>query len=256
VISVAPGRHTPRAGTHAVTWWDPRALELGKTITGGMRQRQILEADEARVSSTESVRAHAAWQQRRATALIAGALPSVTVQSVTEAASMAEDETCAVARTDVDRAVRPGGTRFGRLVHAVLAAIDLRGGDVPRLAAAQARLIGASDAEVAAAVTAVRAALAHPLLVRAAAATEVRREAPIVLADAGGTIEGVLDLAFLEGDAWTVVDFKTDAELGESIGERLEPARAIARYAAQVRLYAAAITAATGLPATGTLLVV
>ena len=246
VISVAPGRHTPRAGTHAVTWWDPRALELGKTLTGGMRQRQILEADEARVSSTESVRAHAAWQQRRATALIAGALPSVTVQSVTEAASGAEDETCAIARTDVARGGRPGGTRFGRLVHAILAAVDLRGGDVARLAEAQARLIGASEAEVAAAITSVRAALAHPLLVRAAAAAEVRREAPIVLAGPDGVVEGVLDLAFREGDAWTVVDFKTDAEITDSI----------ARYAAQVRMYAAAITAATGQAATGTLLVV
>jgi ATP-dependent exoDNAse (exonuclease V) beta subunit len=61
-------------------------------------------------------------------------------------------------------------------------------------------------------------------------------------------IEGIIDLAFAEpaGDArlWTVVDFKTDPELSRT-GDA---------YAAQVRMYAAAITAATGEPATGVLL--
>ncbi len=245
VISVAPGRHAPRAGSHAVTWWGPRALDLGKTITGGMRQRQILEADEERVSATESVRAHAAWQQQRAAALIAGALPSVSVQSVTEASREAVGETVAVARTDAERGGRPSGKRFGRLVHAVLAVVDLRATDLAALAASQARLVGATADEVAAAIASVRAALAHPLLVRAAAARELRRESPIVLATPEGFVEGVLDLAFREGDAWTVVDFKTDAELGD-----------LAPYAAQLRYYAAAVTAATGLPASATLLVV
>ena len=65
----------------------------------------------------------------------------------------------------------------------------------------------------------------------------------------GTLAEGVIDLAFREenGDGaptWTVVDFKTDRELGEH-----RP-----RYEAQVRLYADAVAAATGEPATGALL--
>jgi ATP-dependent exoDNAse (exonuclease V) beta subunit len=165
---------------------------------------------------------------------------------VTEASREADSQAVDIARTTVDRAMRPGGKRFGRLVHAVLAVIDLRATDIAPIATSQARLVGATAEELAAAIAAVRAALAHPLLVRAAAAAEVRREAPIVLATPEGLVEGVLDLAFRDGDAWTVVDFKTDAELAD----------ATARYAAQVRYYAAAITAATGRPATATLLIV
>jgi len=46
----------------------------------------------------------------------------------------------------------------------------------------------------------------------------------------------VLDLAFEDADGWTVVDFKTDAE----IGAQLE------RYRRQVGLYASVVTRATG----------
>ena len=56
-------------------------------------------------------------------------------------------------------------------------------------------------------------------------------------------IEGIVDLAFLcEDDGnryWTVVDFKTDRDL--------DIART--KYAAQLTLYADAISAATGVPA-------
>jgi len=54
-----------------------------------------------------------------------------------------------------------------------------------------------------------------------------------------------VDLAFRDGEGWTVVDFKTDAR------PESHP-----HYAAQVRLYCRAITAATGLPAKGALLAV
>jgi ATP-dependent exoDNAse (exonuclease V) beta subunit len=151
-----------------------------------------------------------------------------------------------------DRTTRPHGARFGTLVHAVLASVDLAAADAGLESAAKlrARLLGASEEEVAAAVEAVRAALSHPLLRRAAASGAVRRETPMLLRTADGTLaEGVVDLAFREaGDAprWTVVDFKTDVE----IGARRDV------YAAQVRLYAEAVTRATGEPASGTLLLV
>ncbi|MCU0668565.1 MAG: PD-(D/E)XK nuclease family protein, partial [Myxococcota bacterium] len=149
---------------------------------------------------------------------------------------------------DASRAARPGGRRFGVLVHAILAAVDFtdaREATVQALARQQGRIVGASDAEVRAAADTVVQALASPLLRRAAAALEVRRETPVWLRRADGTLaEGVVDLAFREAAGWVVVDFKTDRELAER--------RAV--YAAQVALYAEAVAAATGLPARGVLL--
>ena len=151
-------------------------------------------------------------------------------------------------------AARPHGKRFGTLVHAVLATIDLTAQSdvVADSARLQGRLLGATDAEVDAAAGAVVAALAHSLLTRAAACDALRRETPLVFArDDGSLVEGIVDLAFREetpeGPCWTVVDFKTDREL---------PAERRNIYAAQVGLYVEAITRATGEPATGRLFVV
>ena len=64
-----------------------------------------------------------------------------------------------------------------------------------------------------------------------------------VMAD-GTLVEGVVDLAFEEDGAWTVVDYKTDREIA-SEGEE--------QYRRQLGLYAAAIERATGAPASGVL---
>jgi ATP-dependent exoDNAse (exonuclease V) beta subunit len=143
---------------------------------------------------------------------------------------------------------RPGGKRFGTLVHAVLAEIDLqaRPDAIAIAAAAQGRLAGATQTEVSAAARAVEAALAHPLLRRAAKSRDCRREEPLVHRLGDGTLlEGVVDLAFRDVEGWTVVDFKTDARPGDR-----------AQYAAQLRLYCAAIEEATGAPARAALLAV
>jgi ATP-dependent exoDNAse (exonuclease V) beta subunit len=88
----------------------------------------------------------------------------------------------------------------------------------------------------------VQAALAHPLLERARQARicgRCRREAPVTLTLEDGTIvEGVVDIAFLENNCRTVMDFKTDRELR---GE-------LQHYERQVGLYATAISRATGKP--------
>ena len=146
---------------------------------------------------------------------------------------------------------RPGGKRFGSLVHATLAAIDLRAGAaaIGRAAAAEGRMVGASETEVQAAARAVEAALRHPLLARAARSADCRRETPLFQrADDGTLVEGVVDLAFREhlagaAPAWTVVDFKTDARAEDHPG-----------YLIQLRLYCAAVTAATGESAMGVIL--
>ena len=80
---------------------------------------------------------------------------------------------------------------------------------------------------------------------RAALAAEVRRESPVVIRlNDGLLIEGVADLAFEEAQGWTVVDFKTDAEITSRLDE----------YRAQLGLYVRGIRASTGRPASGVLL--
>jgi ATP-dependent exoDNAse (exonuclease V) beta subunit len=54
--------------------------------------------------------------------------------------------------------------------------------------------------------------------------------------EAGGLVEGFVDLAFADESGFVVVDFKTDREMDG----------ALERYQRQVRIYAAAIAEATG----------
>jgi ATP-dependent exoDNAse (exonuclease V) beta subunit len=174
----------------------------------------------------------------------------VTALAEERAAQGSGGATVDVEETPGDRTGRPGGRRFGSLVHALLATLDLDASPDTIVAAAalQGRLVEASDEEVGAAAVAVGDALAHPVLRRAAEASALRRETPVLARIPDGRLaEGVIDLAFRDaaGD-WTVVDFKTDRELGE----RREV------YAEQVRIYAEAVGRATGESARGLLLIV
>jgi ATP-dependent exoDNAse (exonuclease V) beta subunit len=296
--TVRPGLHAAPVGEHEVVWWDPRALDLDREETLGLRQQQVLAADAEGVHAAEGEAAHAGWQASRAGALARGGEPSLRVAAVTalaaseaagagqpppagaaaeaaaptapesaEAATAPKSPSAAtpirVEEVAISRAGRPGGLRFGSLVHAVLASVDLDAdaAAVRATAAAQGRLLGATPEEVAAAAEAAAAALAHPLLrraARAAASGDLRRETPVALRlDDGSLAEGVVDLAFREetdgaadpragrAAAWTVVDFKTDRELAARRAE----------YERQVALYARAVARATGEPAEGVLLV-
>jgi ATP-dependent exoDNAse (exonuclease V) beta subunit len=110
-----------------------------------------------------------------------------------------------------------------------------------------ARILGAPDGEREPAREAIVRLLAHSLLRRAAKAESAgtcRRESPVALRDAEGVVvDGVIDLAFPEGDGWVVVDFKTDRELERDLDA----------YRRQVALYARAVAAATGRAARGVL---
>ena len=142
---------------------------------------------------------------------------------------------------------RPQGPRFGTLVHLIMRDIDFTANpaSILRIAQTHARLLDATEEEIAAAAQAVASALRHPLLQRASQATRCHRELPILIKDdIAGLLEAVIDLAFLEGTAWTVVDFKTDAE---------DPQR-LAKYRRQVGLYIHSIEKTTGAAARGWLL--
>ena len=260
--SVTPGQHRPARGAHRVVWWAPNTLALDVEESVGLTQQRLLAVDEGGVRSDAGIRAHAAWQAERVRVRAAASVPALRVATASERAvadaarggvaseaagpgSAAEPEV-AVERVEVP-AGRPHGARFGALVHAVLAAVEL-GADadaVRAVALLEGRVLGAPAGEVEAAAHAVVRALAHPVLRRAARARECRRECPLVVRLEDGTlVEGVVDAAFLDDGGWTVVDFKTDAEAGEREAQDRR----------QVALYCAAVARASGLPVRGILL--
>ena len=244
------------APEYGVVWWDPGCLELDVEARFGIRQAELLSKNVPREVVEKDLARYRTWRSRRDRTMEAAAAPSVQVVTVTELAhrqiaelvpvSMAEPELL-----ELDRGGgRPAGPRFGSLVHAVLAAVPLDAGpdEIEQVARLQGRLLGAADVEVEAAAGVAAAGLAHPLfdrVRRAAAAGECRREAPVTMRDGDGVlVEGVVDLAFRDGDAWVVVDFKTDRELEAAIDV----------YRRQVQLYADMVARATGGPARGVLM--
>jgi ATP-dependent exoDNAse (exonuclease V) beta subunit len=270
--SVRPGRHTLHAqpmrlegeepssvagsiapGRYDVVWWDPAQLRLDVPATFGIRQEELLgkDADPARVDA--DTQSHLAWEQARAAALERASVPTRRVQTATERARRevlrrvqspgAPEPEVDLVQLPVER-MRPSGPRFGALVHTVLALVPLDAARdrIDEVTALQARILGATTEESAAAGRAVFDVLRHPLLARARRAASVgmcRRETPVAYLHSDGTLlEGVVDLAFLEEGCWIVVDFKTDQELEQQLSV----------YEQQIAVYAEAIAAATGQP--------
>ncbi len=243
-----PGLHVATTRTHGVVWWDPATLPLVVGESGGLQSEDALKNSGA---AQESLEAFGAWSTARATVASTASVPALTVLTARSLDAGDSDDAVPIAeaRTDATREGRPRGRRFGELVHGVLARVAF---DVTRPAlTAQverlARTLLSSSDEQRWAVEAAWSALHHPLLAVAAKADEVRREAPMTHLRADGVlIEGVVDLAFRSGETWQVVEFKTDDTLERHRDE----------YVAQTRAYVAAISAATGLKAHGTLLLV
>jgi ATP-dependent helicase/nuclease subunit A len=256
--SIRPGLHRPRAGTHTVAWWDPNVLGLETEENVGLRQQRILEADESGTEVARGQQAYSNWIEGRSAALAQASRPSIKAQTVTAFASGADLSDPVLARVQLEKvarpdAERPSGRRFGALVHAMLATVDLdaTADEIGAVAQANARLMDATPEETNAALTAVRDALKHPLIQRAARAEALRRETPLQhYRDDGLLIEGVVDLAFQEitpeFNGWTVVDFKTDREIEKAENQ----------YRAQVAAYVEAVRIATTSPTRGFLLVV
>ena len=248
------GAHTSEAGA-PIVFWDPGALALAARPRKGMTREALLIAPAGGTDASEGPRAAmVSWRQRGERTRARAAAPSAPAMTVrARALELHEPGEVVVLQTGAWTEERPRGPRFGTLVHAVLAEIPWGATrpTIEALARTHARLLGALPEEIAAAITSVEIALKHPIFERAAAADECRREvATTAVTPDGVVIEGVVDLAFLEDDpfgesGWTVVDYKTDLHGG-----------APAEYIAQVRLYAEAITAATGQPAEAVLLAV
>jgi len=231
--TVSPGLH--RFDAHDVVWWDPHALHLGADVHAGLRHGDLIRKDVPGEIVEAGLSRYHAWRTERQQAIDAGSAPTLAVQQVTQRSrSGAAPKLPAIDVVRLDSiAARPHGRRFGTLVHSVLASapLDADRSTIAALAASHARLMGASDEEVSAAVACVVAALAHPVFDRARTASadgRCRREVPVIYrADDEVLLEGVIDLAFEETSGWTVVDFKThDASQSSTLLHR----RQLAHY--------------------------
>ncbi|HXH07404.1 MAG TPA: UvrD-helicase domain-containing protein [Vicinamibacterales bacterium] len=257
--TVCPGLHLfewiAPAGertSYGVVWWDPHLIDSQAEPASGIRGPQLVarEADAEVVAAGRA--AYEQWRSELADVIERASAPEVRLEPATawarrESALDLGDETDVEVAEVPLPADRPGGPRFGTLVHALLAVAPLDAGPeaLRRLAAVQARLLAAPEEEAEAAVEAARAFLAHPLVRRAADAPSLRRELPVACRLPGGElVEGVVDLVFEEEGRLVVIDFKTDAGPIER-----------ARYRRQVQLYAAALRRAWGRPVAPVLLV-
>ena len=253
--SVSPGLHVPRHGEHRVVWWDPALFKEGSYVEGRSKLTDFLKQDEKKTKSETGILAHQQWQATRSLVRQQAAEPHWEVLTATTHAVMSEGETEAdvpIESVGTDY-TRPHGKRFGTLVHSIMSVVELTAdlGSIAAVAALQGRILGAREEEIDAATSIVSAALAHPLIKRAAeswAKGQCRREVPVVLKlEAGSVVEGIVDLAFQglsDKGVWTIVDYKTDFELSGKLEE----------YRRQVALYVKAISSSTGQPAKGVLL--
>ncbi len=264
--SVRPGRHSfpGVAGEdgdtgYDVVWWDAELLDEKPPASYGLLGEDLLieAGDDANRERFER------WRRHGEELVARGTEPSVRPVAVTELASEPPGESVDVAIEELERSGdRPGGRRFGSLVHTVLrdAPLSRETARIGELARLHGALIGSTVAEVEAAEAVVTAALASPAAEAARASQRVLRETPFLLPLAGDPehriVEGTVDLAYLDDDGrWIVVDWKTD------LGDLDAPAGASRdngvsrgeRYRRQVRWYCFALEQLTGTPASGRL---
>ncbi|MGH9390077.1 MAG: PD-(D/E)XK nuclease family protein, partial [Vicinamibacteria bacterium] len=238
------GLHKPERGRHEVVWWDPSLFENPLANKPGLRRHTLLQASEGDEPG-EGAREYEGWLERRARILEKGSAPTYRVATVTRLVETEKPEVQGASQVRIAEVagrdlLRPGGKRFGALVHEILArtALDATPEDVASLAESLGRILDNPEEERKAAAAAVTRALGEPLFERARAAAVVFRETPLVYRDPGGRlVEGVPDLVFRDRDSdWTLVDFKTDLRL--DIAERA--------HRSQVALYKLALDEATG----------
>jgi ATP-dependent helicase/nuclease subunit A len=181
--SVRPGLHVRAASGAPVVWWDPVVFALEVEALAPLRHQRILEADSDGAAAADSQRNYAAWKTGREALLAKASKPSLSVQTVTSLVRSAATRAAGInegngsgsePRANVERVERgdlerPGGRRFGALVHALLASIDLSADPdaVQAAASVQGRIVGATAQEISAAIVTIGRVLNHPILRRA-----------------------------------------------------------------------------------------
>ena len=254
---ISPANVTPgvsRADTPdqsvSLVWWAPDALTLDVEAQFGLRRDDLIVKDVPAAVLRQQLDEYHSWKANRQLSIDAAAQPSIAVITATEWArrdpSPAGTPSGDIGGVEVtiesalEGGPRPGGRRFGTLIHALLAEVPLpvAGDSIASLAAARGRVLGATSEEVVAAQRTVRHVLGHPVLVAAARAAgrgACYREMPVTWRVSTETlIEGNVDLTYIDGEEVVVVDFKTDRELDGNLDV----------YRRQVQVYAAAVGSA------------
>jgi ATP-dependent helicase/nuclease subunit A len=190
--SVRPGLHRPVDNGPPVVWWDPAKLMLDVEEQAPLRHQRILEMNPEGAAAAAGEKSYATWREARQALLARASEPSLSVRTVTSLAhaepaeaSHSEgglegqpEDPAALLRPDVRVEIvergdfeRPGGRRFGALVHTMLASIDFdaNADAIQASAAINGRVFGAIEEEIQAAIATVGIALGHPILRRAAA---------------------------------------------------------------------------------------
>jgi ATP-dependent helicase/nuclease subunit A len=259
-LTMCPGLHETGEGDEAasVVWWSPDALTVGVEASLGLRRDDLIVKDVSPEVLRRQLDTYKSWQESRRAAVEQAVVPSVRVRTATEWARKAgrgegEREEGAGVPISVEavapEVTRPGGVRFGSLVHAVLAGMPVvaDAGSIGSLSRAHGRILSATDDEMTAAATVAMGVAAHPIWRQARqadAAGQCYRETPVTLRVGDTLIEGNVDLAFVDGEEVIVVDFKTDREVDGALDV----------YTRQVQTYAAAVGAALGKKPRGVLL--
>jgi ATP-dependent helicase/nuclease subunit A len=189
------------------------------------------------------------WRRRREAALTAGARPrTVAATTLTPDGRPDTSPDPGLHKRPRDLDLPPWqkgryGTAIGRAVHGVLQTIDLATGarreEAVAAQAAAEGVIGHEDHVDAL----VRAALASPSVVAAAARPHWRELYVGVPLGGDRTLEGYVDLLYRRDDGLVVVDYKTGPRSPDA---DLDPL--VAQYRAQGGSYALAVAGATGEP--------
>jgi len=231
-VSVRPGLHVPRVGSHEVVWFDPAALRLKAEHAEGTENEQVLKGPPE--AAVEGLAKYQAWRADREGRIEQGSMPRLRVTTADHLTRCDDGEDIEVRTVTFDAGEgRPGGRRFGRLVHDMLEAVASVS-EIEELAAVCGREHGSAEAECQAAARVVREVLDW-LAREMQGMVERHREWPVVvrLSD-GRLVDGRIDVAWSDGTRWTVVDYKTD--------------RRAKRNIAQVQAYGLAVRRATGMP--------
>jgi ATP-dependent helicase/nuclease subunit A len=246
----SPKLRAPSPDAYSVVWWDPRLLALDADAGHGLRGDDLIAKDGDPVRVAARLAEYREWQSDRDKSVTLARIPSVRVQTAT---TLAVDQTSGDASppstieiVEVPRAAdRPFGSRFGTLVHAILATAPLDATErvIAAIAEAQSRILPAAlkdpyaGEEVHAAVEVVASLLRSPLFERIRRAEQkghCSRELPITWKTNDGTlVEGTIDLAFEDEHGLVVIDFKTDRELTTDL----------TRYTHQLAVYCRALGA-------------
>jgi ATP-dependent exoDNAse (exonuclease V) beta subunit len=241
VPNVKPGLHLGRGEGFEVAWWDPAALPREPETRFGLAHEAYL-APHPRAAEAEA--AHAAWRAELEATRADASFQSVVLAdlAVDPGAPFPISE-----RRLPGADARPGGRRFGRLVHQ--AARDLgfeaTAADVAPLVALHARALDAPAEERRAAAAALEALLGDELFARARRAEAAFRDYGVVHPSADGeVVDTRLDLLFAERDAngalrWMAVDLVTGSPEPDAV--RAKMARALAALEAAGRTIGAGI---------------